>query len=104
YRYQSIGYYVSLLAEARRHKPVPTITTIQDLKSQSIVRAYSDELDELMQKSLAPLQSKEFVLSIYFGRNLAKRYDNLSMHLFRLFPAPFLRSVFAYNEKTANGT
>ncbi len=99
YRYQSIGYYVSLLAEARRHKPVPTITTIQDLKSQSIVRAYSDELDELMQKSLAPLQSKEFVLSIYFGRNLAKRYDNLSMHLFRLFPAPFLRAVFAYNEK-----
>jgi glutathione synthase/RimK-type ligase-like ATP-grasp enzyme len=99
YRYQSIGYYVSLLAEARRHKPVPTITTIQDLKSQSIVRTYSDELDDLIQKSLAPLQSKEFILSVYFGRNLAKRYDNLSMHLFRLFPAPFLRALFAYNEK-----
>ena len=52
YRYQSIGYYVSLLAEARHHRPVPTITTIQDLKSQSIVRVYSDELDELMQKNL----------------------------------------------------
>jgi glutathione synthase/RimK-type ligase-like ATP-grasp enzyme len=101
YRYQSIGYYVSLLAEARRHKPVPTITTMQDLKSQSIVRAYSDELDDLIQKSLAPLQSKEFVLSVYFGRNLAKRYDHLSMRLFRLFPAPFLRSVFAYNEKNS---
>ena len=32
YRYQSIGYYVSLLAEARNHKPVPNITTIQDMK------------------------------------------------------------------------
>ena len=99
YRYQSIGYYVSLLAEARHHRPVPTITTIQDLKSQSIVRVYSDELDELMQKNLSQLQSKKFVLSIYFGRNLAKRYDHLSMHLFRLFPVPFLRANFSYNEK-----
>ena len=28
YRYQSIGYYVSLLAEARGHKPLPNVTTI----------------------------------------------------------------------------
>ncbi|HMA66131.1 MAG TPA: RimK-like ATPgrasp N-terminal domain-containing protein, partial [Chitinispirillaceae bacterium] len=26
YRYQSIGYYVSLLAAARGHKPLPSIT------------------------------------------------------------------------------
>ena len=26
YRYQSTGYYVSLLAEARGHKPLPSIT------------------------------------------------------------------------------
>ena len=38
YRYQSTGYYVSLLAEARGHKPLPSITTIQDLKSQAMVR------------------------------------------------------------------
>lgn len=99
YKYQSIGYYVSLLAEARHHKPVPTITTMQDLKSQSIVKVYTDELDELIQKNFASLQSREFVLSIYFGRNLAKKYDSLSMHLFRLFPAPFLRALFGYNEK-----
>lgn len=99
YKYQSIGYYVSLLAEARHHKPVPTITTMQDLKSKSIVRVYSDEMDELIQKNFASLQSREFVLSIYFGRNLAKKYDSLSMHLFRLFPAPFLRAVFGYNER-----
>ena len=37
YRYQSTGYYVSLLAEARGHKPLPSITTIQDLKSQTMV-------------------------------------------------------------------
>jgi glutathione synthase/RimK-type ligase-like ATP-grasp enzyme len=95
YRYQSAGYYVSLLAEARGHKPVPNIVTLQDLKSQSIVRLVSDELDELIQHSLAPLQSEEFTLSVYFGRNTAKRYDRLSRQLFSMFQAPLLRFKFA---------
>jgi hypothetical protein len=99
YRYQSLGYYVSLLAEARGHKPLPSVTTVQDLKSPAMVRVISEELDQLIQKSLAPLQSKEFVLSVYFGRNLAKRYDQLSQHLFKLFPAPFLRCSFVFSTK-----
>jgi hypothetical protein len=45
YRYQGMGYYVSLLAEARGHRSFPNITTIQDLKSQSIIRIISDEID-----------------------------------------------------------
>jgi glutathione synthase/RimK-type ligase-like ATP-grasp enzyme len=95
YRYQSIGYYVSLLAEARGHKPQPSVTTIQDLKSQTMIRLISDELEELIQKSLAPLSSDRFTLSIYFGRNLAKRYDRLSLQLFNLFQSPLLRVHFA---------
>jgi glutathione synthase/RimK-type ligase-like ATP-grasp enzyme len=94
YRYQTAGYYVSLLAEARGHKPLPSVTVIQDLKSQAMVRLVSNELEELIQKSLAPIQSERFTLSIYFGRNLAKRYDRLAMHLFNLFPAPLLRAQF----------
>src|SRR5690606_5658628 len=94
YRYQALGYYVSLLATARGHKPVPTVGTIQDLKASEIVRIRSDELDALIQKSLAAIVSKTFVLSIYFGRNLARRYDKLSAHLFKLFHAPLLRAAF----------
>ena len=101
YRYQSTGYYVSLLAAARGHKPVPNITTVQDLKSQTLVRLASEELDELIGKSLSSIHSTEFVLSIYFGRNLAKRYDVLSHRLFKLFPAPFLRALFSFNKKAA---
>lgn len=100
YRYQSLGYYVSLLAEARGHKPLPSVATIQDFKSQSIIRVAADELDELIQKSLSPLASREFVLSVYFGRNLAKRYDRLSLQLFKMFQAPFLRALFVFNEKS----
>lgn len=92
YRYQSVGYYVSLLAEARGHKPQPSVATIQDMKSQTLARLYSEELDELLQQSLLPIRSKQFTLSIYFGRNVAKRYERLSMQLFNLFPAPLLRA------------
>src|SRR5437660_6943674 len=98
YRYQSEGYYVSLLAEARGHKPLPSITTIQDLKSQSIVRLVSDDLEELIQESLAPIHTDKFTLTIYFGKNLAKRHERLSLHLFNLFQAPMLRAQFVRDE------
>ncbi len=99
YRYQSTGYYVSLLASARGHRPLPSINTIQDLKSQSMLRLVSDDLVELIQKSMSPIKSKEFVLSIYFGRNLARRYEHLSRQLFNLFPAPLLRARFVRHRR-----
>ncbi|MBN2445356.1 MAG: RimK family protein [Phycisphaerae bacterium] len=94
YRYQAVGYYVSLLAAARGHKPLPSVTTIQDMKSLAIKRLVSEELDDSIQHCLKPVQPSTFTLSIYFGKNLAKRYDALSSELFRLFRAPFLRADF----------
>jgi glutathione synthase/RimK-type ligase-like ATP-grasp enzyme len=94
YRYQTAGYYVTLLAMARGHKPLPGITTIQDMKSQTMVRFVSDDLDDLIQHALAPIQSEKFTLSVYFGRNLARKYDRLSLHLFNMFQAPLLRAEF----------
>jgi glutathione synthase/RimK-type ligase-like ATP-grasp enzyme len=99
YRYQTLGYYVSLLAAARGHKPIPSVSTIQDLKSPPIIKTISDDLDELIQSSLEGLKSTEFTLSIYFGQNLAKRYDRLSSQLFKLFQAPFLRAQFQLEDK-----
>ncbi len=99
YRYQTTGYYVSLLAEARGHKPLPSVSTLQDLKSQTMVRMVSEELEELIQHSLAPIQSDRFTLSIYFGRNLARRYEKLSLHLFNMFQSPLLRVQFKKYKK-----
>jgi len=97
YRYQSTGYYVSLLAEARGHRPLPGVQTIQDLKSPVIIRTISEDLDKLIQKSLQPLQCRDFTLSIYFGQNMAKRYGRLSHQLFALFQAPLLRAQFTWS-------
>ncbi|MCA9206447.1 MAG: RimK-like ATPgrasp N-terminal domain-containing protein, partial [Planctomycetales bacterium] len=99
YAYQSTGYYVSLLAQARGHKPLPSISSLQDMKSQAIVRLVSDDLDDLIQKCLAPIQSERFTLSVYFGRNMAKRYDKLALQLFNLFQSPLMRAQFVKDKK-----
>lgn len=99
YRYQTYGYYVSLLAEARGHKPVPSVITMQDLRSPAVVRLEVDILDEKIQKSLSTIQSDKFTLSIYFGRNVAKRHDKLAQSLFRVFPAPLLRASFVKTQQ-----
>ena len=94
YRYQSYGYYVSLLAAARGHKPKPSVTTINDMKTPSVIRVVSDDVDRLIQKKLAHIQHEKFTLSIYFGKNVAKHYDPLCSKLYQMFEAPFLRAYF----------
>ncbi|MBK6265404.1 RimK family protein [Marivirga sp. S37H4] len=100
YKYQSTGYYVSLLAAARKHKAVPSISTIQDMKSAAVIKILSTELEALIQKSLKDIKSDKFTLSVYFGKNLSKKYDALSGQLFNLFQSPFIRAHFSYaNDK-----
>lgn len=94
YRYQTLGYYVSLLATARGHRVLPSVSTLQDLRSTAMVRVVSEQLDALIQRSLEPLRAETFELSVYFGRNLAKRHDRLARALFNAMPAPLLRASF----------
>jgi glutathione synthase/RimK-type ligase-like ATP-grasp enzyme len=94
--YQTTGYYVSLLASARGHKPLPEITTIQDLKLAESPRILNDEVDELIQHSLARIGSAKYVMNVYFGASIAKRHQRLARALFNLFPAPLLQATFVY--------
>jgi glutathione synthase/RimK-type ligase-like ATP-grasp enzyme len=94
YRYQSEGYYITLLAEARGHRPLPGLSTIRDSQMQSLIRLASEDMDERIQRTLAPIKSKRFTLSIYFGQNVAVRHRSLSNHLFNQFHAPLLRAHF----------
>jgi len=89
---QTTGYYVSLLAAARGHRPLPSVATIQDLR---LARVVADDLDAEIQRALAPLKSDAFTISIYFGRNLAQRYARIAKRLFDQFRAPLLRAQFA---------
>lgn len=96
YRYQSIGYYVSLLAEARSHKSIPGTTTIQDMKSMAIIRLVSERLEEVTRRAFNGSAEKKVSLDIYFGKTLERRFEPLGSALFKAFPAPFLRADFIF--------
>ena len=96
FSYQTTGYYVSLLASARGHKPLPEITTIQDLKLAESPSVLNDEIEELIQQSLARIGSAEYILNVYFGRSIAKRHERLARALFNLFPAPLVQAKFIH--------
>lgn len=97
--YQSRGYYVSLLAEARGQKVIPSAKTILDLKNPSIVKVLSRDLDEVIQSSLGHKDKHDFTLSMYFGRNVNPRYNKLAHELYKVFEAPLLRARFVKGEK-----
>lgn len=99
YTYQSKGYYVSLLAEARGHTAIPTVQNIVDLKNLKHVKIVSDEFDDLIQQSLKNIKSQHFVLSVYFGQNVASKYKELSSMFYKHFQVPFLRIKFNHNTK-----
>jgi glutathione synthase/RimK-type ligase-like ATP-grasp enzyme len=99
YSYQSKGYYVSLLAEARGHLPIPTTKNIVDIKTLKLVRIVSDEFDDVIQQSLKNIKSQDFTLSIYFGQNVAQKYKNLSSLFYKHFQVPFLRVHFNHTTK-----
>jgi glutathione synthase/RimK-type ligase-like ATP-grasp enzyme len=94
YRYQSRGYYVSLLAAARGHRPLPDISTIQDLKLSELVRVAGEEVDEEIQAALKGEEGERCEFNIYFGQSLDDRRNRLALALFNQFPAPFLRAEF----------
>ncbi len=99
FAYQSRGYYVSLLAEARGHKVIPSAKTLLDLKNPRIVKVLSRDLDEVVQQSLGHKEKHDFTLSVYFGRNVNPRYDKLAHELYKVFEAPLMRARFVKGEK-----
>jgi glutathione synthase/RimK-type ligase-like ATP-grasp enzyme len=99
YRYMSTGYYVSLLAEARGHRAIPSILTLQDMRTDALFRLRSEDLDDLIQKSLSHLKAEKYQLNMYFGKTIVKRYARLARELFSYFEAPLLRAHFVFRKK-----
>ena len=99
YQYQSEGYYVSLLAEARGHKVLPEVSTIQDLRFPSILRDDSLDFDALIQNTFKnePYDRVEF--NIYFGSTQSDHLDRLALQLFQMVQAPSLRAIFSKKNK-----
>ncbi|MBL0740296.1 RimK family protein [Chryseolinea lacunae] len=102
YQYQSLGYYVSLLAEARKHKVLPGVSTIQDLRFPSILREESEDFDALIQTAFKNVSDKDKVeFDIYFGSTQEERLNKLAKQLFQYIQAPCLHAKFTKRSKWA---
>ncbi|QIK36778.1 RimK family protein [Caldichromatium japonicum] len=99
YRYLSLGYYCSLLAEARGHKVVPAVRTIQELSSREIYDLATEELNVLAQRLLGrrktgALTPTAYELTICFGQCDVKELQPLARLIFETFRCPILRVEF----------
>ena len=99
YQYQSEGYYVSLLAEARGHKVLPGVSTIQDFRFPSILRDDSLDFDALIQNTFKGEPYDRIEFNIYFGITQSETLNKLALQLFQLVQAPSLRAVFSKKTK-----
>jgi len=102
YSYQSVAYYCSLLAEARRHKVIPSVSTMIDLSSKTMYRLAAPILDEAVQKGLKKLRGaslSEVSINVYFGQSPISELGELARQIFETFPCPLLHITFSKQEK-----
>lgn len=96
YKYLGAGYYVSLLAEARGHKVIPSVRSINDLRRRSL---YGLDIEDLNQKltRFLPQEGRDttdFGILVYFGETSYEPLRDLARQVFEAFPCPILRIEF----------
>lgn len=102
YKYLSLGYYCSLLAEARGHKVVPSVKTINDLSRKSIYSLDFADLDSVVERRLGPARessSNMLELDVFFGQCAVPEMADLARQLFEVFRMPLLRAEFKLQGK-----
>ncbi len=97
YRYLSNGYYCSLLAEARGHRVLPSVCTLNDLGRKAI---YGPRVSELA-AALKSMDTRDALRTpgqaevlMYFGTTPHAALASLARQLFEQFPSPILRVTF----------
>lgn len=102
HRYASLGYYCSLLAEARNHKVIPSVRTIQDLSRRSIYSLMTRNLDDQVEKAISnkglSTEISRLKMMVLFGRASIPELQELGQQIFDIFQTPLLRVDFRYKK------
>ncbi|MBB3065145.1 MULTISPECIES: RimK family protein [Limibacillus] len=100
--YMDLGYYVSLLAEARGQKVVPSVGTIIDLTRKMLYSVELPEVNVILRTTLEKLAQPPktgFSLVICFGQVQDSRFKTLAHELFDRFRCPLVRVTIAKEER-----
>lgn len=91
--YLSLGYYSSLLAEARGQKVIPSVEVMLDLHWKRLLRIALPQVNELASRTLraAPATQPPFAVTIFFGTPDDRRLAIAARRIFELFRCPLLR-------------
>jgi glutathione synthase/RimK-type ligase-like ATP-grasp enzyme len=93
YAYQTMGYYASLLAEARGHKVLPTVDVIRELAERSLwhhdLAGLEDELTRLVHRLQDPPEGR-LTLLIACGVPHDRRFERVARLVFDRFRCPLL--------------
>jgi glutathione synthase/RimK-type ligase-like ATP-grasp enzyme len=93
YKYLTNGYYCSLLAEARNHKVIPSVRSINDLGNKSLYSLDIGNLNQVLEKALQDQQvdsDDTWSIKLFFGNPDIEQLDNLGRQIFELFACPIL--------------
>lgn len=97
YQYLSMGYYVSLLAQARKHKVLPDISLIQDFRLPSLIKEEMLNLEDTINQVLKnEIDRVEF--NIILGLTAEEKFQKLASQIFNWIPVPFLKIQFLKKE------
>ncbi|MEQ8241682.1 MAG: RimK family protein [Cyclobacteriaceae bacterium] len=100
YAYQSTGYYISLLAQARDHKVIPATSTMMDLKIPNMMREDIQDFNSIIQEVLDKYTHEEKCeFDIYFGMTNNVVLNKIGSLIFNLFQIPVQHAVFKKKEK-----
>ncbi|HET6913406.1 MAG TPA: RimK family protein [Rhodanobacteraceae bacterium] len=96
YKYLGTGHYVSLLGEARGHRVIPSVRTINDLRRRSL---YGLDVEDLNQKlaNFLPAGGRDTTdlgILVYFGETSYPALQDLARQVFEMYPCPLLRIEF----------
>lgn len=94
YSYLNTGYYCSLLAEARRHRIVPSARTLSDLSRKAIYSLEAEDIEETLGKPLKDIKTPTLDIHIFFGQSSVPKLQDIARQIFEAFPAPLLRVEF----------
>ncbi|QUJ67712.1 RimK family protein [Photobacterium sp. GJ3] len=90
YGYMSSGYYCSLMAEARGHRVIPRVMTINDLSQPFLLSVPSDQLEKAFASQLLS-PGEQLEEKIYFGQSKVPGFEKIARRLFEHFMVPVIK-------------
>ncbi len=99
YKYQTYGYYISLLASARGQRVIPSTTAIRDMRIIKVIQSAAYDIESYIDQSLHKVKENTFTLNIYFGQTNRKGFKTLATKLHQLFELPLFKVDFLKHDK-----